>query len=218
MKPHLNLIWKMTGLAAVTAAAKLMAADATTTYSVNAAQSYAPRDYSRSTPIASSTSNAAIVVLNAQAFLLKEMLHEHQSRAADLKQKNESDKAKWETELVSELQEKSARVQKSIDAISQPVAAARDLKGASGEVDDGLIFLATVDARLEQIHQELSAAIEDSRVLSTQVATNKAPEDIGAMAGVLSENQRLVKDLEKEQLDLELRILEFRAIRKGTQK
>jgi len=218
MKPHLNLILRMVGLAAVAAALKLMAADLTTTYPVNPTKSYAPPDYPRSASIAASTSNAVLVALNAQALLLKEMLQEHQSRAAELKQKNESEKAKWETDLVNELQEKSRRLHKEIDQMSQPGAAARDLKAAGGDVDDELAFVATVEGRLEQIHQELSVAIEDSRVLGMQVATNKTPQDIGAISLVLGDNQKLLKDLQREQLDLELRKLEFRAIQKAMQK
>jgi len=217
MKPYLNLLLAA-GLAAVAVIQKLTAAEGTAPYPAASAKSYGSSDYLRSGSIAASTSNAVIVALNAQGLLLKEMLHEHQGRAAELKQKNENDKAKWEAELVNELQDKNARVQKSIDQMSQSGPAAKDLRTGAADVDDELVFVSTVEARLEQLHQELSAAIEDSRFLSTQVATNKTPEDIGAMSAVLSDNQRLVKELEKEQLNLELRKLEFRAIRKAMQK
>jgi hypothetical protein len=216
MKPHLNLIWGIAGLAAVANAPMLMAADAQAPYGIITSSSPALPDYSRSTSILGSTSNAVIVALNAQALLLKDMLQEHQDRAAKLKQKNESENLKWETELLNELKEKSERVQKSIDQMSQ--SGAKDLKSTGGGVDDELVFLSTVEGRLEQLRQELSAAIEESRILSMQVATNKTPEDIGAMSFVLGDNQRVVKDLQKEQLDLELRKLEFRALRKAMQK
>ncbi len=216
MKPHLNLIWGIAGLAAVVNVPMHMAADAQAPYAISPTRPPAPPDYSRSASIQGSTSNAVIVALNAQALLLKEMLQEHQDRAAKLTQKNESEKLKWETELVNELQEKSGRVQKSIDQMSQ--SGAKDQKPIGGGVDDELVFLSTVEGRLEQLHQELSAAIEESRLLSMQVATNKTPEDIGAMSFVLGDNQRVVKDLQKEQLDLELRKLEFRALRKAMQK
>ena len=76
----------------------------------------------------------------------------------------------------------------------------------------------TVDARLEQLHEELAVAIRDTRVLSMQIGTNKTPEDIGTLSLVLGDSQRFVKELQREQLDLELRKLEFRAIRKAIQK
>src|SRR5690242_6706554 len=107
--PHRKLIWRMAGLLAIAATPRLTAADASSAYPVKATSSYAPPDYSTSTSLGS---NAVIVALNAQALLLKQMVHEHQSRAVDLTQKNDREKAKWETELVSELQEKSGQVQK----------------------------------------------------------------------------------------------------------
>jgi hypothetical protein len=165
-----------------------------------------------------SSSNAVVVALNAQALLLKEMIEEHQRRAADSTQKGLSEKAKWETDLVTELQEKNGRVQKSIEQASQPSSGTNELKTAAGDVDEQLVFVSTLESRLEQLHQELAAAMEDSRVLSMQIGTNKAPEDIGAASQVLGENQRLVKELQKELLDLELRKLEFRAIYKTLQK
>jgi hypothetical protein len=79
--------------------------------------------------------------------LLKEMLLEHQKRAADLTQKSQIEKAKWETDLVNELQEKSARLQKSMDQATRPWPGTNDLKNAAGEVDDPLVFVSTVDAR-----------------------------------------------------------------------
>jgi len=218
MKPHLCLIWGLAGLAAVVIVPMLLADVVTTTYpqyTVTPANSYMPPDYSSSTSIAASGSNAVIAALNAQALMLKEMVQEHQRRAAELTQKNQSEKAKWETELVNELQEKSERVQKSIGQMSQP--GALNLK-IGGDADDELVFMSMVQARLAQIHQELSAAMADSRALSMQMATNSTPEAIGAISPVLGDNQRVVKELQKEELDLELRKLEFRAIRKVMQK
>ena len=149
-----------------------------------------------------------MVALNAQALLLKELIQEHQKRAEDLTQKGQSEKVKWEKDLVNELQEESARLQKNIDQAAQPT----DDRKTTG-VDDQLAFLSIVDANLERVRNELSAAIEDSRVLATQIGTNKAPEQFEGMSFVLSENQRLVKELQREQLDLELRKLQFQAIR-----
>jgi hypothetical protein len=71
---------------------------------------------------------------------------------------------------------------------------------------------------VEQLHQELSAAIEDGRIVATQIGTNKVPEDLAGMSSVLGENQKLVKELQREQFDLELRKLEFQAIWKLMQK
>jgi hypothetical protein len=211
----------ITGIVALaTISQSLFAADVPTyptyTPSTSSPPTYSPT-YSASNSIATSSSNAVVLALNAQALLLREIEQEHQKKAADLTQKNETEKAKWESDLVNELHEKSVRLQKSIDQTTQPSLGSNDLKGA-GDVDDKLIFVSAVEARLQELQQELSATIEDGRALTTQMGTNKVPEDIANLSLTLSENQKVVKQLQREQLDLELRKLEFRAVFKAMQK
>jgi hypothetical protein len=214
MNLYLKLIPGIVGLAISSRA--LLAADATT-YTPNANSTYAPPTYSATNSIATSSSNAVVLALNGQALLLSEMLQEHQKRAADSAQKTQTERAQWEADLVNELQQKSARVQKGIEQATQP-SGKSDLKAAATNVDDQLAFVSTVEARLDQIRQQLSAAIEDSRVLTMQIGTNKAPEDFARLSSVLSDNQNVVRELQREQLDLELRKLEFRALWKASQK
>src|SRR5882762_8517278 len=114
------------GLASISRA--LLAADATTTYVTYTTNGHAPLNYSAPNSMAISSSNGVMLALNAQALLLKEMMQEHEKRAADLTQKSQSEKAKWETDLVKELQEKNARVQKSINEATQPWPRTTDLK------------------------------------------------------------------------------------------
>jgi hypothetical protein len=215
MNSYLKLIPGIVALAIFSRS--LFAGDATS-YAPNANSSYAPPTYSASNSIGTSSSNAVVLALNGQALLLNEMLHEHQKRATDFAQKNETERAKWESELVNELQQKSARVQKGIDQATQASPGTNGMKAAPANVDDHLVFVSTVEARLEQIRQQLSAAIEDSRVLTMQISTNKAPEDFARVSSVLNDNQNVVRELQREQLDLELRKLEFRALWKATQK
>ena len=99
------------GLASISRA--LLAADATTTYITYTTNTHAPLNYSAPNSIAISSSNAVMLALNAQALLLKEMMQEHQKRAADLTQKSQSEKAKWEADLVNELQEKAPACRKA---------------------------------------------------------------------------------------------------------
>lgn len=218
MKAYLTLIAVIVGLAPI--CHSLVAADVTTypTYAPNTyASPTSSPTYSASNSIAVSSSNGIVVALSAQALLLKEMAQEHQKRAADLTQANQVEKAKWESDLVNELHEKSVHVQKSIDQMMQPSSGTNDSKSAS-DVDDKLIFVSAVEARLQELQQELSATIEDGRALTTQIGTNKARDDIANLSFALGENQKVVKQLQKEQLDLELRKLEFRAVFKAMQK
>jgi hypothetical protein len=216
MKPYIKVALGIIGLAAVVSA--LLAADVRTTYSTYATNSRVPLDYSGSNSIGASASGAVMAALKAQALLLKEMLQDHQRRAADLAQKNESDKAKWETDLVNELQQKTARVQQSIDQTAQGGPTANDMKAGRSNVDDQLAFVSMIEARLEQVREQVSAATGDIRSLSMQIATNKSPEEIAAMSSALGENQRLINELQRERFDLALREVEFRAICKAVQK
>jgi hypothetical protein len=216
MKLYSKLILGVVGLTSISRC--LLAADATGSYTTYTTNTYAPLNYSAPDSIASSSSNAVILALSGQALLLKEMMQEHRRRAADLTEKSQSEKAKWETDLVNELQEKNVRLQKSIDQTTQASAMTTGLKAAAGDVDDQLLFVTTVEARQEQIRLEVAAALEDGRVLTMRLGTNKAPENFAGMSLALSENDKFVKELQREQLELELRRLEFRAISKMLQK
>ena len=216
MKTYSKLIMATTGLATIARA--LMAAEAARTYSTPSTNAYSTPNYSTSISIGTFSSNAELVAMNAQASLWKEMIEEHQKRAADLSQKGQTEKANWETELVNELQEKSGRLRKSIDEISQPGSATNDLKGAGSTLDEQLLFVSAVEARLQQIQQELSVATGQTGALAMQVASKTTAEEIAAISSALEDNHRLVKELQREQLDLELRKLEFRAIQKALRK
>jgi hypothetical protein len=217
MKLYLKLMLAVVGVTSFSLA--LLGADAAIPYGNYNTNAYAaPRTYAAPISSASLSSNAVMSALNAQASLLKELIQEHQGRAADSTQKNQAEKAKWETDLVTELQQKGAQVQKNIDQVTQSSAGTNALKAGAGNVDDQLAFVSTLEARLEQVGQELSAAIEDSRVLASQIGTNKVPEDFAAMSQVLDQNQRVVRDLQKEHFDLELRRLEYRAMLRVLQK
>jgi hypothetical protein len=217
MKDYVKLIGGIAGLIGVTCA--LLGADATTASTGYATKLPVPLNSSATNSITASTSNAVMLALNAQALLLKELIQDHQKKAADLTKKNESEKAKWETDLVNELQEKNSRIQAGINQGGQSWQGTNGSKAASSsDTDDQLVFVSTVDFHLEQVRQELLAAFEESRVLITQLATNKAPEEFGGMSFVLGENQRLVKELQREERNLELRKLEFRALLKVMQK
>ena len=109
-------------------------------------------------------------------------------------------------------------MQKSIDQTTQPWARTNELKAAAGDIDEQLLFVTTMEARQEQIRLEVAAALEEGRVLAMRIGTNKVPEDFAGMSLVLSENQKFLSELQREQLDLELRRLEFRAIWKMLQK
>src|SRR5688572_29777011 len=149
MKTCFKLILGIVGLVSIPHA--LLAAEAAPAYPTYKPTTPPSLNYSAPDSMATSSSNAVMVALNAQSLLLKELMQEHQKRAEDLTQKSENEKAKWEKDLVNELQEKSARLQKNIDQAAQPT---NDRK--TTEADDQLAFLSIVDANLERVRNELS--------------------------------------------------------------
>jgi hypothetical protein len=193
----------------------LLGADAQITYTTNTP---APPNYSAPYSMENSSSNAVMAALSAQALLLKEMLLEHQKRAADLTRTNQIEKAKWETELVTELQEKNVRLQKSIESTMQPRTGSTELKSMTGDVDPQIVFVSSLEARLDQLRFELDAALEDGRLWGMRIGTNKVPEDFAGLSLGLIESQKVMKDLQRERADLELRKLEFQALTKMMQK
>lgn len=197
---------------------RIFGADTAVPYITYTTNSPTPGNYSPTNTIAVTSSNSIRLALSAQSLLLSELIHEHEKRASELMDKKLNEKAQWETELVNELQGKNAKMQKDIEATTQPGTAPIGSKAGASEVDDQLAFVSTVEAALEQVRQELSAALEQGSALSIQISTNKATEDFPGLSVGLSQNQRVVRQLQKEQLDLELRKLEFHALQKLLQK
>ena len=217
MKPYLKLVLAMVALALLTHI--LLAAD-TYTYTTNTTyttNSTGPVNYPGTAPSAISSSNAVMVALNAQILLLRELLVEHQKRAASLAQTNPGPRAAWESELVNELQEKTTQVQKRIDQVPSWTGT-NVAKAGTGEVDDELAFASRIEERLEQINQDLRVSVQQSMSLAMQMATNKSSDAIHGLSYAAEDNQRVRQQLQREQLDLELRKLEFRALRRVMQK
>ena len=148
MKQYPKLIVAIAVLASTSRA--LLAADVAATYSASPGK---PPNYSTSNSSGLSASSGMMAGLNAQAILLTELIQEHEKKVVDLTQKSLTEKAKWEMELLSELQEKSARVQKSIEQVSPSRTATNDAKAPAGDVDHQLLFLSAVDSRLDRASQ-----------------------------------------------------------------
>jgi hypothetical protein len=216
MKWYVNflLLFGMPGLADIPQ--PLLAAEVTYGPGTYGPGSNAPISYPGSMSLAAS--NVTIVALNAQAALLKELAQEHQMRAADSARSNQTEKVKWETELANELQNRNARLAKAIEELTGQQSAVLGTNNASlksVEGDEEAVFLARVEERLLQINQDLMATLDQARTFGLQLATNKSPENLQWMSFMVEDNQRYVRQLQKEQFDLELRKLEFRALRKS---
>lgn len=169
--------------------------------------------------------NTPISVLKLQAELLKDLAQEHSNRAAQAAVSNQVERVKWETELAGEFQAQSARLLKVMDQMTkmQNGSEAAPLgAGGAGEVkgvtDEEIEFLAKLEEKRLQVDHELDSTLEQSRFNAMQLATNNLPENVQKIAFIEEENQRYIRNLQKEQSDLDLKRLEYRAIRRFLKK
>jgi len=174
-------------------------------------------------PVPATSTSAPPSALRLQAALLKDLAQEHTTRAAEAAVSNQLERVKWETALAYELQQRSIRLLKVIDRMNNPqngseraqaLSEANSTNKANGTTDEELQFLATLDDKLLQLGQEINSAIERTRFNVTQLGTNTQPENIQRIGLLEEENQRYIRELQKQQFDLDLRRLEYLAIRR----
>ena len=166
--------------------------------------------------------------LSTQLTLLSSLAQEHRKRAEEATRPDQAPKALWETELAKELGDKGEAVLKQLnEATRQRQAFEQGHKDALGSVGgvnaataaarvnpQEIEFFKKLNERLDRINQDLLAARQSAYTYATQLQTNKMPYDFQQAAAVVEENARKVKQLERDQSDLELRKLEFEALRR----
>jgi hypothetical protein len=168
------------------------------------------------------------VALSSQFKLLISLASEHRKRAEEAAGASQGPKAVWENELAKELHDQSDAVLKQLsEATKQRQAfeqahrnAAASLGSLNAATADSRVnpqeieFLRKIDARLDQVNQALLAAHQYSYEYAERMRTNKMTYDFQKAAAEFDQNARKLRQLEQEQSDLELRKLEFLALRK----
>jgi hypothetical protein len=166
--------------------------------------------------------------LETQTKVLNGLAEEHLSRSTDPARAGSPEKNRWEADLAQELRQKSAallaqlneatRQRLAFEAAHGPIAAAALGKGALDDTKaaspDEFAYLYKVDERLLRVRQELEAVQNASKGFYAQLATNTTAEAVGRVSLLLEENGKQARQWEREEADLELRRLEFRALRK----
>ena len=164
---------------------------------------------------------------NAKLKLLAELSDEHAKRA-DAAKTETSDKVKWETDLVQELRDRATRMAKQLSEVTTqrlafeaahspppgPAVGLGSLETTNRLNMDEIAYLTKIEQRLSKVADELASTLETTRSYTAELATNRAPEDVGRISRLLEVNGRQLKELEREQVGLDLRKLEFRALRK----
>ncbi len=166
--------------------------------------------------------------LSTQLALLSSLAQEHRKRAEEAAKPDQAQKALWETELAKELGEKSAAVLKQLSGATRQrqafEQAHKDALGSLGGVNTAaaaarvnpqeMEFLRKLNERFDRVTQDLLAARQYAYTYATQLQTNKMPFDYQQASAAFEENARKIRQLERDQSDLELRKLEFEALRR----
>jgi hypothetical protein len=84
----------------------------------------------------------------------------------------------------------------------------------AGSKREETAFLDALAARRTALQLELTAASEAANLYAAQLATNNSHSDLSSIHYLIRDNGYVLKQLQKELGDLELRDLEFRALRK----
>jgi hypothetical protein len=167
------------------------------------------------------------VELNSQLKLLSSLAQEHRKRAEAASAAGQAQKTLWETELAKELSDKSETVlQQLAEATKQRQAFEQAHKGTAaspGSLNAATVetrispqeveFMSKLGERFDRVTQELLTARQYSYDYAEKMRTNTLTYDFQRAAAEFEQNARKIKQLEQEQSDLELRKLEFQALR-----
>jgi hypothetical protein len=171
--------------------------------------------------------NRREVELSAQIRLCTEFAEDLLKRASDVKT-GLPERAKWLTEVAQELRDKAAASLKDLnDTTAQRVAfdgahgPATNAVVGNGALDqpkpltaDEFVYVNRLEERTLKIRQDLTLTLDYGRTFALQLATNNTPEAVAHVSAMVDENNAMVRILEREEADLELRKLEFRALRR----
>jgi hypothetical protein len=166
--------------------------------------------------------------LSAQFRLLGSLAQEHRKLSDQAAKANQADKSLWEDQLAKELSQRCSAMLKQLNEATKqraafekahtdagnPLgslsAAATATRLSSREVE----FLSKLDEGLQRVDQELSSARQNATAYATQITTNTIAYDFERASFTIEQNARKVRQLEQERFDLELRRLEFLALRR----
>ena len=161
--------------------------------------------------------------LNTQIKLLNTLAQDHRKLAEEAAKAIQADKALWENDLARNLNDKGLALQQQLrDVTTQRLALEKARANAPLSVGGSpasppntpaLAFLNKLDEGLQRVEQELITAHQDASVYASQIATNSMPYGFEKASDALEQNARRVRQLEQERFDLELRKLEFLALR-----
>ena len=97
-------------------------------------------------------------------------------------------------------------------SVSLLVSTPADVTG--GFTSSEMAYLDKLEERAQKADQEAALVAESRRLYSQQVLTNNVAEDIYRLTMLMGQAQQDVRQLEQERANMELKKLEFRALRR----
>lgn len=165
--------------------------------------------------------------LNTRFKLLSELGNEFQVRAEAARGTNRADLAEWESFRSKELMDRAASELTELNATTKQRQAIEDARrivvpdpavpeaiATNTVTPDEAAYLAKLEERMWELEKDLQVVLEEGKVFAAELATNNTPEDIGRISLQLDENGRAVRTVRRDIADLELRKLQFRALRR----
>lgn len=167
--------------------------------------------------------------LDAQQKLLSDLAKAHSERAAEARQANKAEPAAWEADAAKQLQDKSSALEARLNDVKKERASLEEghkelsvslLATTAASITAGyssaeMTYLDKLQERVQQADQETANLIESSKLCSQQILTNNVAEDINRLTQLMDQNQREMRRLEQDKANMELKKLEFRALRRS---
>jgi hypothetical protein len=165
--------------------------------------------------------------LNARIQQLIELADDHLKRSTDAKI-GFPDRSRWESDLAQELRDQAAKLLTQLnDSTKQrlaietshglPAGAAPSpgpLEETKALNPDELAYVVKLDTRLLKVRQDLANVVDAGKAIYSQLQTNTSTEAVTRASILIEENNVQTRQLEREVSELELKKLEFRALRK----
>ena len=166
--------------------------------------------------------------LSAQFKLLSNLAQDHRQLSDQAAKANQADKSLWEDQLAKDLSDRSSAMLKQINEVTKqrvafekahpnagsPPASLNAAATATHLSSRELEFLSKLDEGFQRVDQELTSARQSATAYAKQVTTNTIAYDFERMSFTIEQNARRIRQLEQERFDLELRRLEFLALRR----
>jgi hypothetical protein len=171
------------------------------------------------------TLNQRVLELKTQSELLTQLAQEHKRRSKEIAADQQA-KSQWESDLGMEMAAKAAAMMPLLTKATQDrlafeqahpdLVVLRNFQPAPADElnPDAVAFLGKLEERLGLVRQELAQAIESGKLYAAYLVTNTSPLYLTDIPSQLQANGDEVKRLQREVFDLELRRLEFHALRR----